>query len=101
MSASNALFFFVFPSILSQAWFVVSKPDVYKSMNGDTYVIFGQAESMTPQAHGKQKTREIRICKLAQVVQLHALILYTPLLDISVYICSCLYIYIHLMLNCL
>ncbi|CDJ56096.1 nascent polypeptide-associated complex alpha chain, putative [Eimeria maxima] len=27
-----------------QAWYIISKPDVFKSLTSDTYIIFGQAE---------------------------------------------------------
>lgn len=40
-----------------QAWFVLSKPDVFKSLSSDTYVIFGQAENMASQAHTEAAQR--------------------------------------------
>lgn len=32
---------------------MLPKPDVFKSLSSDTYVIFGQAENMASQAHSK------------------------------------------------
>lgn len=40
-----------------QAWFVLPKPDVFKSLSSDTYVIFGQAENMASQAHTEAAQR--------------------------------------------
>lgn len=33
---------------------MLPKPDVFKSLSSDTYIIFGQAEGMASQAHSKR-----------------------------------------------
>lgn len=40
-----------------QGWFVLPKPDAFKSLSSDTYVIFGQAENMASQAQTEAAQR--------------------------------------------